>query len=449
MATTKRMPKALKSQTSVVKLIRYILNPQKTEDEKCIYSGSDNCAIVSAAIQFQTVRQMWDKDSGNLAYHFIQSFAPGEVTPAEAFECGKELAAALFGNDGYQVIFATHLDREHLHNHFCVNAVNIQSGKKLQTDHAFIRRMRSENDRICRLHNLSVITEPKGKGKTYAEYQKEKDGGFTWRGSIRQDIDAVIPYVCSFKELVNELQDGGYTVARRGKYLRLSPPGTDTFFRFAKLGHGYSEEELTDKILYSGHAVKPKLYVYTYRRRQRYKLKGTFSTVRTRSRLEGMYYVYLYRLRSLYRSPPVRKTVPLSAKQDMLRLRQLSEDLFLIRENHISDTLGVSELYYSLREDIKKLNTERAQLRTQLAEVDRVSEQLELRRKIDAVNSALPALRKKAQACERIYERSEKIAQQSRELAAVQSGEKIRVGKSDVDKEKIENRKEDDNVSRS
>ena len=151
MATTKRLPKPPKTHAAVTKLIRYVLNPSKTTDEESLYADSCNCSLAGAANQFSAVRDRWDKNAGNYAYHFIQSFKPGETTPEEAALCGKELAEALFGNDGFQVVFGTHLDKSHLHNHFVVNAVNLLDGKKLQTDHDFIRRMREENDRICKV----------------------------------------------------------------------------------------------------------------------------------------------------------------------------------------------------------------------------------------------------------------------------------------------------------
>ena len=137
------------------------------------------------------------------------------------------------------IILSTHLDKDHLHNHFAVNAVNPIDGKKLQTDHAFIRTMRQQNDRICKAHNLSVVNEPKGKGKSYAEWITEKKGGFTWRGVVRSDIDDLLPSVRSLKELLDELSKQGYQIHTK-KYISVSPPGTKSFFRLHKLGAGYS-----------------------------------------------------------------------------------------------------------------------------------------------------------------------------------------------------------------
>lgn len=65
-----------------------------------------------------------------MAYHGYQSFAPGEATPELAHEIGVKLATRLWG-DRYQVIVATHLDKEnHLHNHFVVNTVSFVDGIK-------------------------------------------------------------------------------------------------------------------------------------------------------------------------------------------------------------------------------------------------------------------------------------------------------------------------------
>ena len=62
----------------------------------------------------------------NLAYHLIQSFAPGEVSAAEAHKIGIKLA----DRSRYSYIVSTHTDKEHIHNHilFCA-ADNIDNKK--------------------------------------------------------------------------------------------------------------------------------------------------------------------------------------------------------------------------------------------------------------------------------------------------------------------------------
>lgn len=452
MATTKRIKEPVKNQTAVSKLISYILNPEKTSDEKCVYHNSINCAVVGAAEQFQIVRNMWDKNSGNFAYHFIQSFAPGETTPEEAHQCGAELAAALFGNDDYQVVFATHLDREHLHNHFAVNAVNVKTGKKLQTDHDFIRRMRAENDRICRAHNLSVIEHPQSKGKTYAEWIIEKNDGFTWRGLIRQDIDELLPKVTTLKQLLKELEDNGYTVSRRGKYLRVSPAGTNTFFRLAKLGKGYSEEELTDRILYKrvSKVTSNRVYQKTSKSTPTHaKYRGNFP-LRRRGGFRGLYYVYLYRLRKLINSPPsYQRRMPVQARQDTKKLKEFAEDLRLISDYKLDNTLQLSAFYYSLDTELKSLYPQRDDLRAVLTQAEDPKAVLSVRTQITDINNQITAIKKKMNSCERIFARSDKVKTTNKQIKAVEGGMSKEQHTLKEVKNTVTNERNDDNVSRS
>ena len=72
---------------------------------------------------FSTAHSGTAKEGSIIAYHGYQSFAPGEVTPEQAREIGVELARRLWG-DRFQVVVATHLDREHIHNRLVLNSVS-------------------------------------------------------------------------------------------------------------------------------------------------------------------------------------------------------------------------------------------------------------------------------------------------------------------------------------
>lgn len=110
-------------------VIRYAVNSEKTqqaENEDCTvvhrFVSGINCSPATARDEMLAVKKRFGKENGTVAYHGYQSFAPGEVTPETAHEIGMKLAARLWG-DRYQVIVATHLDKEnHLHNHFVLNA---------------------------------------------------------------------------------------------------------------------------------------------------------------------------------------------------------------------------------------------------------------------------------------------------------------------------------------
>ncbi|MFT9057457.1 MAG: relaxase/mobilization nuclease domain-containing protein, partial [Ethanoligenens sp.] len=105
-------------------VIDYAIQARKTQivDESTEvvkrYVSGINCQPATARDEMLAAKQKFGKDGGVVAYHGIQSFAPGEVMPDIAHEIGVKLAEKLWG-DRYQVIVATHLDKaNHLHSHF-------------------------------------------------------------------------------------------------------------------------------------------------------------------------------------------------------------------------------------------------------------------------------------------------------------------------------------------
>lgn len=419
MAITKRLKNPPKTQAAVSKLISYIINPEKTSDEKALYVDSLNCSVIGAAYQFKAVRDNWNKNSGNFAYHFVQSFSPNEVRAEEAHIIGMVLAKVLFADLGFQVVVGTHLDKEHLHNHFAVNAVNFLDGKKLDTNHSFIRKMRSENDRICREHNLSVIVNPKGKDKSYAEWLIEKNGGFTWRGAIKKDIDEIIPTVSTLKELLDVLEMQGYTVKRSGKHLSVSPPGTNTNFRMYKLGAGYTEEDITKRIIYSMRRV-PMQPTVSYRtvKQKNVRYKGTFSSIKQKSRFRGLYYCYLYRLRKLTKSSPqYKKRMPMQARHDAELLSEFSDDLRLLSKYKIDNVSQLADTYLFLNEKLKRLLSHKQDLKIQLRTCDNPDTLKAVTEQIDNLSKLLKELRKELKACERVYDRSKRIYETNKQIS--------------------------------
>ena len=119
-------------------VIEYAVQQQKTgktvesEGETVMrqFVSGVNCRPATARDEMIAVKKRFGKEDGTVAYHGYQSFAPGEATPELAHEIGLALAKKLWG-EKYQVLVATHLDREnHLHNHFVVNTVSFVDGIK-------------------------------------------------------------------------------------------------------------------------------------------------------------------------------------------------------------------------------------------------------------------------------------------------------------------------------
>ena len=127
-----------------------------------------------------------------LAYHYIESFKPGEVTPELAHRIGVEFASKCFG-DRFEVVVGTHLDRHHIHNHIVVNSVSfVDGGKFRSTPKSYYNEIRKASDELCKEHGLSVIDAPKHKGMHYAEWKALNEGKPIIRKQVKEELDEVI-----------------------------------------------------------------------------------------------------------------------------------------------------------------------------------------------------------------------------------------------------------------
>ena len=226
------------------KALDYIQNPEKTDGKMLV--SSFGCSYETADIEFAfTLSQALDKGS-NLAHHLIQAFEPGEVDYQTAHEIGRQLADAVTKGQ-HEYVLTTHIDKGHIHNHIIFCAVNFVDHHKYNSNKRSYYGIRNMSDKLCREHGLSVVLPNRGsKGKSYAEYQAEKTGT-SWKGKLKIAVDALIPQVSSFEELLSKLQAAGYEI-KQGKYISCRAPGQERFTRLKTLGADYTEEAIRERI---------------------------------------------------------------------------------------------------------------------------------------------------------------------------------------------------------
>lgn len=94
------------------------------------------------------------------AYHFIQSFAPtDEVTPEEAHQIGMDFMKKTF-DDRYAFLCSTHVDKNHIHNHFVMcSASRDILGRKLDDNLSLLLSLRKNND--MRFEQISLEVKEK------------------------------------------------------------------------------------------------------------------------------------------------------------------------------------------------------------------------------------------------------------------------------------------------
>ncbi|MDY4002849.1 SAG1250 family conjugative relaxase [Streptococcus orisratti] len=168
-------------------LIKYILNPEKTDNLKLVTDFG-----MSNYLDFPTYEEMVEMyhanftsndalyDSRNdrqekrqqkiLAHHIIQSFSPEDkLTPEEINRIGYETVKELTGGQ-FRFIVSTHIDQDHIHNHILINSVDLNSDKKLKWDYALERNLRMISDRISKIAGAKIIENR----YSYRDYQVYK-----------------------------------------------------------------------------------------------------------------------------------------------------------------------------------------------------------------------------------------------------------------------------------
>ena len=239
MAVTKIHP--IKS--TLKKALDYIENPDKT-DEK-LFVSSYGCSYETADIEFQMLLDQAFKKGNNLAHHLIQAFEPGETTPEQAHEIGRQLADEVLGGK-YPYVITTHIDKGHLHNHIIFCAVDMANQRKYISNRQSYAYIRRTNDRLCREHGLSVVMPGKDKGKSYAEWDAQRKGK-SWKAKLKTAIDAAIPQARDFDSFLRLMEAQGYEM-KRGKFISFRSPGQERFTRCKTLGVDYTEEAITRRI---------------------------------------------------------------------------------------------------------------------------------------------------------------------------------------------------------
>ncbi|MBS8086041.1 relaxase/mobilization nuclease domain-containing protein [Streptococcus suis] len=167
------------------RLIKYILNPGKTDNlklvsdfgmsnyldfpsyEEMVEMYNVNFTNNDKLYEYRNDRQ--EKHQQNIhAHHLIQSFSPEDnLTPEEIKRIGYETMMELTGGR-FRFIVATHTDKDHVHNHILINAIDRNSDKKLIWNYALERNLRMISDRISKMAGAKIIE----KRFSYRDYQK-------------------------------------------------------------------------------------------------------------------------------------------------------------------------------------------------------------------------------------------------------------------------------------
>ncbi|MDM8152698.1 relaxase/mobilization nuclease domain-containing protein [Priestia megaterium] len=216
----------------------------KYAEKRAEVLNSFDCDVDYVRNQFKATREIWGKSGGIQAHHVIQSFKPDEVDPKKANEIGLQLAKKMA--KGHEVAVYTHTDKDHIHNHIVINAVNYEDGRKFHAHgQEAIDRFREASDGLCKEYGLSIVEERSADVRyTLAEQSLLEKGESSWKDEIRTAIDQAKEQTASFEEFQELLKEQGVQATLRGKNITYEHLESNKKVRGTKLGLAYEKETI-------------------------------------------------------------------------------------------------------------------------------------------------------------------------------------------------------------
>ena len=212
---------AISSKANIKRIIRYVTQDKKTNVN--LISGKD-CMAESCLEEMLYTKNLYHKNSGRQYIHIIQSFDSKDNLSAEqVHNVGIKLANSF---NGFQVLIATHIDKNHLHNHLVINSVSFENRYKIQMSKKDLQYIKDYSDKLCLEIGASVI--PKKEKTNYIkrnEYRVAKQGK-SWKFKLMNAIDLSLAESNTKEEFIKNMNKLGYQVnwTDTRKYITYTTP---------------------------------------------------------------------------------------------------------------------------------------------------------------------------------------------------------------------------------
>ncbi|MDS3087136.1 SAG1250 family conjugative relaxase [Streptococcus pneumoniae] len=284
------------------KLIKYILNPDKTKNlalvsdyamrnfldfpsyEELVQMYQENFISNDTLYDFRHDRQEENQRKIH-AHHIIQSFSLDDhLTPEQINRIGYKTIKELTGGK-FRFIVATHVDKDHLHNHIIINSVDSNSDKKLKWNYKVERNLRMISDRFSKIAGAKIIEN------RYSHQQYEVYSKTNHKYELKQRLYFLIEHSRDFEDFKKNapllhveidfshkhatffMTDSTMKQVVRGNKLNCKQPYTEGFFKkyFAKKEMENLMEFLLPKVENVGDLLqKAKLFGLTINPKQKH-----------------------------------------------------------------------------------------------------------------------------------------------------------------------------------
>ncbi|HEM3454396.1 relaxase/mobilization nuclease domain-containing protein [Streptococcus suis] len=180
--------------------------------------------VASAADEFDLTRMNAETRFGKrgngvdvLAHHIIQSFSPeDDLTPQEIHEIGRKTVLELTGGQ-HEFVIATHIDKNHIHNHIIFNNTNSVTMKKFRWQKGTRRSLQNISDKHASIAGAKIIDEKmKNSRREYIAYRKKN----VFRYEIKDRLDFLLKHSTSLDDFKLKAKELDLMLDTSGKEVR-------------------------------------------------------------------------------------------------------------------------------------------------------------------------------------------------------------------------------------
>lgn len=352
--------------TRLDSLIKYVMNGDKTDEMK--YVSGINCLPETAFEEMNNTKNRFNKGKEKIiGYHLIQSFAKEDnVTPEKAHQIGLDYANEIFGKD-FEIVIATHLNTENIHNHIVINSVSLKTGKKFYDNYCSRDYIRATSDFICQYYGLSTLDKPWKRKGYYKKFANENP----YLQMIKRDADRCIEIAWSERDFNNRMAKLGYEgiIADENGLIVYDDIRGRVVLLNKYFGDRYSYQEVKNRILYD----RPAEPNYNANGKRYIANKETYEKmleIRRTRELKKLPLLYLLFCLLLKIDPlparmdfgNVRVLLTKEMKIEIKYINQLSKQAVLLSKNKISSLDDLNDYRGELEDEVRTLKGTRENL---------------------------------------------------------------------------------------
>ena len=212
MATISYIPEHKQTVGAMKAVMNYCMQEKKTVEPETgmRFVSGVNCIVANSFTEFLATKAAFGKMDGTQFYQYVQSFSPKEnISHAQAHEIALEFAQRAW--PGHEVLVCAHCDTPHVHSHFVVNSVSMETGKKLRQNPNTLKDLRKLSDEICEAHGFSTLKpyEKDGQKLSSREYRAARKGG-SWKFQLMNRIGNAMTQSASVDDFQRLMRRYGY-----------------------------------------------------------------------------------------------------------------------------------------------------------------------------------------------------------------------------------------------